>query len=206
MKTVLISQRLSKNKYGSYEDSLEHAYIEYFTDKGFFVLSVPNTSTSSLKRRIQEASLIVLSGGGKADLYDKRGMVESYLIREALKKQIPILGICRGMQFLNLYFGGTIKRVKGHIGNHEIMVTSLFSKGEREGVVNSYHDYGIYSENLASSLDFFALSEDGVIEGIYHKHEKIIGVQWHPERKSEDGKYYSKWLDEFIFGYLELGD
>lgn len=203
MKKVLISQRLETNKYGQFVDSLEHPYIKYFSDRGYYVAPIPNTSSESLKRRVKDASLIVLSGGGDANLNDKRGIIEKYLLKEGLKKQIPILGICRGLQFINLYFGGSIRKVDGHIGNHEIMITELFDSEENEGIVNSYHEHGVSSEDLAYNLRFFALTDDGVIEGVHHKHEKIIGVQWHPERKSADGKYYSEWIDRLIFDYLE---
>ncbi len=116
-------------------------------------------------------------------------LLEKFLI---LKK--PVFAICRGMQIVNVFFGGSLYQ---HIENHknidgtdayhtvtakESFLTDLY--GENFSV-NSCHHQSI--KDLGKNLSVTALAPDGTIEGIWHKNSSIIGVQWHPER-IENGK------------------
>lgn len=181
-------------------DSLEHSYVKYFEDEGFLISLLPN-KVSSVTEYVSKADCIVLTGG---DDYERP--LEKSLIKEGLFKGIPILGICRGMHIINLYYGGKIKPVKNHtresisdpVKVHEIMVVSDFLDIDSpSGLVNSFHNFGITSEEISDKLSFFALAEDGVIEGIFHKEEKIIGIQWHPER-TPSSDWVSKRLTDFL--------
>jgi len=130
--------------------------------------------------------------------------IEIELIRYALRKKIPILGICRGSQLLNVICGGTLygdvqkekkSRLK-HINfehydsyRHLISIApkSLLRKWYRRSTlrVNSYHHQGI--RDLAPRFTPMAHAGDGLIEGYYDpKEDFVVGLQFHPERMLEE--------------------
>lgn len=117
--------------------------------------------------------------------YDEYAVVKNAV--ECFKKlNKPILGICAGIQELNVIFGGTLNQL---IPNHKLEETeyhkvnldedSFLYKvyGKTELKVNSYHRQSI--KDIAPNFKITAISEDGVIEGI--EDGTIIGAQWHPE-------------------------
>jgi len=127
-----------------------------------------------------------------------RDTFEIALFKKALEKKIPILGICRGCQIMNVALGGTLKQeIKGtsHIEHstddfgednfHLISVepNSTVSKiysGKTRLTVNSLHHQAI--DKLGANLVIEAQSEDNIIEAIRYDSENfVLGVQWHPE-------------------------
>ena len=130
--------------------------------------------------------------------------IEIALIRHALRRRLPILGICRGSQLLNVVCGGTFygdvqkekkSRLK-HINfahydsyRHPISIVagSPLQKwyGRKTLRVNSYHHQGI--RDLAPRFQPMAYAKDGLIEGYYDPKEKfVVGLQFHPERMLEE--------------------
>jgi len=108
----------------------------------------------------------------------------------------PVLGICKGMQLINIYFGGTIIQnlptADSHAYNNGDLIHSSFTVenstlrklyGERFNI-NSAHHQGI--GKTGKNLTVSQIAEDNVIEGIEHAYLPIIGVQWHPERIFEN--------------------
>lgn len=135
------------------------------------------------------------------------------------KTNIPILGICRGMQYLNIYFGGnTILDLPsegyldhGILGNkkfvpaHEVNVKedSLLCEMVNSDVlyVNSLHHQGV--NKLGKDLNIAAISEDNVVEALEHINARerfIMGVQWHPEmlisKDSSHKEFFKKLISE----------
>jgi putative glutamine amidotransferase len=131
----------------------------------------------------------------------RRDSIEFALIERAFEKEMPIMGICRGHQLMNVYFGGslifdipteigtnTIHRcAKSDTCRHEVRLVKekLLSKitEVKSGLTNSSHHQGV--RNLAPSLVANAYTEDGLIESVSLMNEKypfLLGVQWHPER------------------------
>lgn len=142
---------------------------------------------------------LLLSGGGdlSADLFgqqkhikssppDQRRDTEEFaLIQAFCAKKKPILGICRGIQVLNVFFGGDLVQDVPNHNNilHEIKLmpdTFLNKLYGNEITVNSYHHQAI--GRLAYGFSALAYSKDGVIEAIMHNKLPILAVQWHPER------------------------
>lgn len=109
------------------------------------------------------------------------------LIKAFSDAKKPILGICRGIQSLNVYFGGSLNQ--NVIGHHDSLkkvehIVNLEKESFLYGcyqkskvLVNSYHNLAV--KDVAKGFKVTAVSEDGIIEGI--EKENIIGVQWHPE-------------------------
>ena len=200
-------------------------YVKSVSEAG----GVPVILSPSLSLRAAEALLdgldgLLLSGGPDLDpgYYGERPIpelgttipewdaLEMALLRLALEQGMPIFGICRGMQILNVALGGTLYQdVPSQLGadvfNHwqttpkcqvthevEVLDDSYLAKiTDRPKVeVNSYHHQGI--KGLADVLTVAARCADGVIEALesrYFSDRWIVGVQWHPEgmRDTESG-------------------
>ena len=113
------------------------------------------------------------------------------------------------MQFINTYFGGTLVRdvaacTKGeqHVAtDHRLKIVDP-SYRKRLWVdslaTNSFHDQGVTIGTLAPCLKAIALSEAGVVEGVYHPGRPVLAIQWHPERDNPDrqlaAELFRHWL------------
>jgi len=194
---VLITQGESRNKHNVRLSCLEENYVQYFLAWGIEVILVPN-NVDFVDKIINSADGVILSGGGTVGIQKNRDKVEGKLVELCIKEKIPLLGICRGMQFINVYFGGTLTKVDNHVNRNHKLFTKLYKGGG--GIVNSYHEQGI--EKLSSELKTFAYSDDRVIEGIYHIKHKIMGIQWHPERDNKLSDWIDKQImDDFLGGF-----
>lgn len=107
------------------------------------------------------------------------------IVEYAKANQIPLLGICRGMQAINIFLGGTIYQDIGcehkHIiSDHKVETyPNRLLNFKRCIAVNSYHHQAL--KDLAPGLAVIARHNDGTVEGIIHRELPIFGVQWHPE-------------------------
>lgn len=145
----------------------------------------------------------------------KRTRSELYLLKAALKEGKPVLGICGGIQLINVYFGGTlyqdiptqVKKAFNHVqkthpknGSHKVQVlewTRLASiTREHRFKVNSTHHQSV--KDLGKGLEVAAVSSDGIIEALELTGNLfVIGVQWHPEFLSKD-RYQLRIFRSFI--------
>lgn len=140
-----------------------------------------------------------------------RDALEKAVFAYALEKDMPVFGICRGIQLINALCGGTLYQdipaeyqAEGKVEHHmsppydvpchqvEILAdTPLFRLLGKSGLaVNSYHHQAV--KELAPCLRPMAVSEDGLTEALYMPGKRFIqAVQWHPEfsyRKDEDAR------------------
>src|SRR5699024_9230003 len=132
-----------------------------------------------------------------------RDQFEMTIIKEAWSQNKPILAVCRGMQLLNVLFGGTLyqdledfasplqhlQASNPDVGSHTVDIASgswLSGIYGEQYLVNSYHHQGI--KNLSETFRAVAWSKDGLVEGIecMDTSRKVIGVQWHPELMIEN--------------------
>src|SRR3989344_6502584 len=116
--------------------------------------------------------------------------------------------MCRGLQFINVFFGGSLINIKQdyqskteHVAsNHRINVIDQKTAKliGRSFDANSYHNNGISDKTLSKDLRAFAKSEDCLIEGIYHPKLPIAAIMWHPERKSPNETVNKKIINTFL--------
>lgn len=168
--------------------------ICFLESVGLTPLLIPNNLKDiELFLNTFEIDGVILSGGnninprlynnddGLDDVYDERDSTETLIVEYAIDAKLPILGICRGFHFLNIFFGGSLENhIEGHVNQkHRLNSTN---KEFNSQIVNSYHNQGILEEGLGKSLDPLARSGDNFIEAFEHKQLDILAIQWHPER------------------------
>ena len=108
MKIIITSN--FKKYFDTHIDFLDHYWLDYFNKKNYDFELVPNSLKLAKKKfnNIKKKDLIILPGGSDLFENDKisktRLTIEKELIKISLKKKIPLLGICRGMQLINYYF------------------------------------------------------------------------------------------------------
>lgn len=147
---------------------------------------------------------------------DTRDNMEKYLFEKALETDMPVLGICRGIQLMNVLLGGTLYQdlptektsdIEHHMdapydrAAHNVFVlpdTMLADIiGEGEYSVNSYHHQAI--KEVAKDAEVMAVSEDGIVEAIcVHNKKFVVGVQWHPEFAYKKDEKCKRLVNEFI--------
>lgn len=126
----------------------------------------------------------------------ERDDFEFSLLSKAIEAKRPVLGVCRGLQLINVFCNGTLVQDMGNQNDihtddqndktHMVEVSSgtmlADIVGEKSGIVNSAHHQSI--DKLGQNLVANSFSKDGTIEGIEWKENKtfILAVQWHPER------------------------
>lgn len=135
--------------------------------------------------------------------YDNEDNLDFTLINSFHKANKPILGICAGVQAINVCFGGSLFQDISNHTNKEQTVTHLINieknsflekcYNTNKIMVNSFHHQAI--NKVADNFKVTAISEDGIIEAI--EYNNILGVQWHPEQ-TKDMQFFSKYL-EFYF-------
>lgn len=136
----------------------------------------------------------------------ERDEFERQIYAFAKAERVPLLGICRGMQYINILEGGAVFDDIGEPENaihkkasidkvHEVKVIegSLLAgiTIEKKGVVNSAHHQAVDPDRLAENLmiNAYSVSGNGLVEGLEYKDKKnhgfMLAVQWHPERMEE---------------------
>ena len=134
------------------------------------------------------------------DVVPARDAFDMKLIKKAVEKGIPVLGICRGVQVMNVAFGGTLyqdiptqlptysiqhsQKAPGSLGTHSVTIdkNSVLYKqvGKEKIAVNSFHHQAV--KDVAPGFKVTAVSKDGCVEAIEMvKNPKVWGVQFHPE-------------------------
>lgn len=189
-------------------------YMKGLQEAGAFPIILPLVdSVSAAESAVRLCSGILFPGGQDVDpsVYLKkktplcgetspeRDLMERLILEQAMIADKPILGICRGIQFINAALGGTLwqdipsqnpseirhsQKPPFNLPSHEVNIcydAPLRTLIRKDSIsVNSYHHQGI--RELAPSLKPMAYALDGLVEAVYSpKHYFLWAVQWHPE-------------------------
>lgn len=207
-------RKLDAQNYPSFH--LAEAYIQALSQAGASPLLIPlGLTEDNLENLLYYFDGFIFSGGGdiSAGVYDfanyselqevdpGRDQLELYLFHRVKEQNKPFLGVCRGMQLINIALGGTLyadiatscpgalkhdylEQYPRDFKAHEIRVTPnslLDSTLEKPSLeVNSIHHQGV--DKLAPDLVASAHSNDGLVEAVELPNYPFgLGVQWHPE-------------------------
>jgi len=222
---MIIGLSRTERKFDRYKEWLEHYNIDYI------ILDFDQHEKDLEK--IDQCCGLILTGG--VDIYPEiycdwdtvetkgtylpeRDGFELKILEKAIANKMPVLGICRGCQLMNVFFRGSLifdieeirnvnhcRIAPGEDRLHKINIvkdTLMYEIIKNEIVtVNSSHHQSV--DRLGEGLMMSAKSDDGIVEGIEYadKTDKpfFLGVQWHPERFRDLSKPASKnLLDKFI--------
>jgi putative glutamine amidotransferase len=180
-------------------DVLDQAWAPFLEACGLDMLAVPNRLQDPVEYVARfGASAVILSGGnnisaslgtlsGSAprlpacdrDLAPERDRTETALLHASVARGWPVIGVCRGLQVLNIFHGGGLAAAPGHAGTRHALVPQGGTKFDTE--VNSYHDFGVPREERARDLNVLATADDWA-EALEHDQLRHLGIMWHPER------------------------
>lgn len=212
---VGVSQRVvNLSQIQENRDELDQRWFPFLKQCGILPIVLPN-SIDNISEYVEATGIegFILTGGNNfsGEVLDKipnlnfifeekndqsplRDIFETELIKYSILKKQPLLGVCRGMQLLNLHSGGNLRPVVNHTAvRHEIIDNE---KNKRN--VNSFHDFGMITEDISPDYEIVYKSADGVVESINHKKENIQGIMWHPEREEisdiQDVRYFQEFF------------
>lgn len=206
-------------------------YVQSVIRAGAIPFIIPfNESEKVIQEQIDCCDGLILSGGHDVfphnygqephqkigEVWPERDVFDLRLLKHASKKKIPVLGICRGFQIMNVYYGGslvqdlslkagvTIKHAQNQrpdLGTHHVtlqegsVLHNIFE--DTEIMVNSFHHQIV--DRLGEGLVATATSPDGVIEAFQVMQGPwMMGVQWHPEMMSLKNEGMQAIFNEFI--------
>ena len=213
-------------------------YKQIINAGGVPVIIPPIADTAIVADTLEKVDGILLTGGGDYNplwcgeepspklhnINKERDAAELILTRLAYNKQIPMLGICRGIQTLAMALGGhvaqdissqaTIKHSQDadrEEATHSVTIEegsilfSIYHNRIGSLPVNSFHHQAV--DNPGSLFRATAHSKDGIIEAIEStEYKNVMGVQWHPEWLGKDGLPLFKWLVDSAREYKNVGE
>ncbi len=232
MKPIILTPTSQNNDGNTAQLTMNRKYTDAIERAGGVILACARPKDESLDEVIAIADGLLLMGGHDIDpgyyaednhecrcVDTERDALEFALLKRATAKGIPVFGICRGLQVMNVYFGGSLfqdveKDLSGalphdfHFINgevaprdhtaHEIRILKdsvLYHSMGELSKVNSLHHQGI--KELAQGFRATAWTDDGLIEAIEHESFPFcVGVQWHPEELGDKGSH--NLFDEFV--------
>jgi gamma-glutamyl-gamma-aminobutyrate hydrolase PuuD len=183
MKYIAVTMRADKHpNYNETRDALDQRWLGFMQACGVSPVLLPNNLALVVSYlECFTFAGVLLTGGNSPVAFggdsDERDAVDSYLIDWAAQNNTPLIGVCRGMQSIQLAYQQVLEPVTGHVcAQQEISVNGQATQ------VNSYHTLGALTCLLP--LTSWAKSGDGVIKAIKHESKKLTGIMWHPERNA----------------------
>ena len=205
---------------------VKHAYVSAIEGAGGIPLLIPYvTAEETVSEYVSLCDGIFFTGGADIDpthygespsealgpLQRNRDELDLRALCAALKVNVPILAICRGMQLINVALGGTLyqdlpSEYKTEIPHkqtepsHSVNIcvgTPLYTLVGKKMQANSFHHQAI--KRLGKGLRVMANADDGMIEAVYLEGERYLrGYQWHPERLFETSEDNRRIFEDFI--------
>ena len=192
---VGITQRVEYvTAYAEARDCLDQRWSELLDVLKMTMVPIPNTlrNVEGWLDVLKCDAYILTGGNDLADLPNaknvsiERDRTEIALLKYAQSRSLPVFGVCRGLQLINIFFGGQLDRVSGHVGNRH-SVRMCFDQGNQSiaSNVNSFHEWGISINSLAQQLIPCAYDADNYVEAARHEKLNWLGMMWHPEREEK---------------------
>ncbi|MBK7901050.1 MAG: gamma-glutamyl-gamma-aminobutyrate hydrolase family protein [Betaproteobacteria bacterium] len=186
---IAVSQRVDRiPAREEIRDALDQRLTAWVIALGALPLPVPNTLGDDLAPwlDVMRPKAILLSGGNDIGDSQERDCTEAVLLQYAAHVGLPVLGLCRGMQMLVRYAGGTLVSVTGHAGTRHPLQGDLVACGALPSRANSYHNWGL--SVCPPGYAVLATAPDGGIEAMRHRVLPWEGWMWHPEREAPSGE------------------
>ena len=169
-------------------DKLDGRVMEFLHAANYVLIPVTNFhvfqdesgwNTCSLIKFLEhvDADGVLLTGGNDLGVYENRDVTEETLLAWSVKKNLPALGLCRGMQLMGSLGGAFLEEVTNHIKKYHKIDGQILDN------VNSYHRFAFKA--LPSNYKILAKTSDGVIEAFRHAINNWEGWMWHPEREEK---------------------
>ena len=205
-------QKIKHPNYKEYGNYLNLKWYEFAKRIGIELIILNNLKIIDQFFMSKKIKGVILSGGGNlscnfpkicknkslGNVDIERERVEKKIIELSLKQNIPLLGVCRGMQAIGMFFGSKIFKVKNHVqSRHRLSYYCPITKKKVVRTVNSYHDYGFTVTSLAKDFEANATT-DNVVEKMIHKKNKILCLMWHPEREVRFSKHDLDLFEKFF--------
>jgi putative glutamine amidotransferase len=226
--TLAIAERHTRPELAAKRNDL---YVEAVERHGATVVRMDTRVPADARdREFKSMDGLMISGGadvhpsrygqavsGSQDIEDDRDQMESVAWAVAAQRKVPVLGICRGLQAINVFAGGTLlQHVEGHQGagwglgppaTHLIRLVegtrlaSLLGPAD-ELNVNAYHHQGIRASDLAPGLRASAWADSSagpLVEGLEGDDGRfLVGIQCHPERTESTPEEFERLFAAFV--------
>ena len=185
------------DSYYELREALDVKWGELFKELDFLPIILPFEYNFEQYFKIIKINGILLTGGNDLNSLNpsaeskQRDDFEFKLIKYGIENNIPIFGVCRGMQIIVKYFKCEFKKVTNQVAiKHKLIVNnkSIYKQYlDKIDMVNAYHNYAI--ELINDEFIVSAWNEDKtIIKAIEHKKYKIFGQMWHSEREEPFNK------------------
>lgn len=182
--------------YGERRDALDQRWMILLQSLGLLPVPVPN-GLARLDDWVQALGIsgLLLTGGndvglpgGRTASAPERDGTEGRVLVLARQRRWPVLGVCRGLQMMNVHCGGGLSAVDGHVAvRHDVLgvpdALPRFFAHASTRAVNSYHGCSIAAPDLAAELAPVYQDAQGWIEAVEHRQLPWAGIMWHPERE-----------------------
>lgn len=126
---------------------------------------------------------------------DRRDASNKAVITQAIRDKKPIIGVCRGLQMLNVYFGGSLEQHINNTSHVPIVDIAYAGRSDRFVASASHHQavkrLGRFGVVIGTSDNPF------IVQAVYWPEHNALGVQWHPEYMERDDDA-NVWLESFI--------
>jgi anthranilate synthase len=164
-----------------HEDSFVHTLANYFRQTGANVATVRSPVSDEIFDRFKPDLVVLSPGPGTPKDFDCTNT-----IRKARERDLPVFGVCLGLQALTEAYGGSLKQLEipmhGKPSRIKILKNGVVFDGlGQEVTVGRYHSLYADKATLPADFTITAETDDGVIMGLEYKSERVAAVQFHPE-------------------------